>query len=121
MTDGNMVTRWHAAREQRAGDGFIADLGGSHLVTGVVMMIAGFNTDFPRSLAIDTSLDGATWDQAWRGTTGLLALSGALEDPLRVPMPIEVAAREARYVRFTQLVAEEKYYWSVAELRILGK
>jgi hypothetical protein len=121
MTDGDMATRWHAAREQRAGDGFIADLGGSHLVTGVVMMIAGFNTDFPRSLAIDTSIDGATWDQAWRGTTGLLALSGALEDPLRVPMPIEFASRQARYLRFTQLVAEEKYYWSVAELRIVGK
>jgi hypothetical protein len=50
-----------------------------------------------------------------------MALSGALEDPLSVPMPIEFAPRQVRYVRFTQLVGEEKYYWSVAELRIIGR
>jgi F5/8 type C domain len=121
MTDGDLVTRWHAAREQRPGDAFVADLGGAHVVNGVVMMIGGFNTDFPRSLAIDTSIDGSTWIQAWRGTTGLMALSGALEDPLSVPMPIEFAPHQVRYLRFTQLVSEEKYYWSIAELRVMGK
>jgi hypothetical protein len=121
MLDHDVVTRWHANREQRPGDAFIADLGTSRAVNGVQMMIGGFNTDFPRTLSIDTSVDGTDWSPAWSGTTGLLALSAALDDPLSLAMPFEFEPRPARFVRFTETAPEEKYYWSVAELRIFGK
>ena len=121
MTDDDIVTRWSTAREQRPGDAFIVDLGAPHEVNGAEMLIAGFVTDFPRTLAIETSPDGSTWSPGWNGTTGLLALSAALDDSLNVAMPLEFEPRSARYVRFTQLASEERYYWSVAELRIMGR
>jgi hypothetical protein len=121
MVDHDLVTRWHAGREQRPGDAFTADLGTSRVVNGAQLMIGGFNTDFPRTLAIETSLDGRTWSFAWSGTTGLLALSAALDDPLTLAMPFEFEPRPARFVRFVETASEEKYYWSVAELRIFGK
>jgi hypothetical protein len=58
---------------------------------------------------------------AWSGTTGLLALSAALDDPLTLAMPFAFEPRAARFVRLTETAPEEKYYWSVAELRIFGK
>jgi len=51
----------------------------------------------------------------------LVALSAALEDPLNIAMPFQFERRPARFVRFTQLGTEETYYWSVAEMRIVGQ
>lgn len=121
MLDGNIVSRWSTGREQRRGDHFAVDLGAVHTVHGVRMLIGGFTTDFPRMMSIETSLDGGTWSPGWSGATGLLALSAALEDPLDVSMPFVLEPRNARYVRFTERKSDEKYYWSVAELSILGR
>jgi hypothetical protein len=120
MTDGNIGSRWHGGRAQRPGDQFVVDLGLPRQVAGAELLIAGFNADFPRRLEIETSIDAQTWSRAWRGSTALTAFSAALEDPLNVPMPFIFEPRAARYLRFTQLQREETYYWSVAELRIMG-
>ena len=121
MTDGDIVTRWHAGREQRPGDSMTVDLGQPRLVHGAETLIAGYVADFPRQLSIETSLDGQVWSPAWSGGTAMMALSAALEDPLNVPLPFPFEPRSARYLRFTQTGSEETYYWSVAELRVLGK
>lgn len=120
MVDRDIMTRWHCGREQRPGDAFTADLGSPRGVNGAELLIAGFVVDFPRKLSIDTSIDGQTWSPAWNGATAVLALSTALEDPLNIPLPFQFEPRPARYVRFTQLGTEETYYWSVAEVRIIG-
>jgi hypothetical protein len=121
MTDGDLVTRWHAGREQRPGDSMTADLGAEATVDGVEMMLGGFVMDFPRVLTIETSLDNAKWSQAWIGNVPLLTLSAALEDPRNLTLPFPILPRPARYIRFTQRGAENVYYWSVAELRIRGR
>ena len=116
-----VMTRWHCGREQRPGDGFTVDLGVIRQVGGAELMIAGFVADFPRQLLIETSGDGMTWTTAWNGNAPAVALSAALEDPLNITMPFEFERRPARYVRFTQQGTEETYYWSVAEMRIVGE
>jgi hypothetical protein len=121
MTDRNRITRWHAGRPQKPGDRLTVDLGAQHEVAGAEMLIAGYVADFPRRLTIETSLDGQTWSQAWEGGTALIAFSAALEDPLNVPLPFPFDARPARYVRFTQTGSERTYYWSIAELHVMGK
>jgi len=121
MIDGDIATRWSCGREQRPGDTLTVDLGAEHEVTGAELLIAQFVADFPRKLSIDTSPDGVTWSVAWTGNSPLVALSAALEDPLNIPMPFPFEDRRARYVRFTQLANEDIYYWSVAELRIIGQ
>ena len=121
MTDGDMVTRWHAGREQRPGDSMTADLGTADTVEGVEMFIGGYVMDFPRQLTIETSLDNQRWSQAWSGNVAPMAMSAALEDPLQYILPFIIQPRPARYVRFTQMGTEDVFYWSIAELRIRGK
>ena len=121
MTDHDIITRWHAGREQRPGDSMTVDLGQPRTVHGAETLIAGYVADFPRQLSIETSLDGQVWSPAWSGGTAIMALSAALEDPLNVPLPFPFEARSARYLRFTQTGSERTYYWSVAELRVLGR
>jgi len=121
MIDGDIMTRWACGREQRPGDTFTVDLGSDQQVTGAELLIAGFVGDFPRKLSIETSSDGAAWSTAWIGDAALVTMSAALEDPLNIPIPFEFDMRRARYVRFTQLGTEDTYYWSVAELRVVGQ
>jgi F5/8 type C domain-containing protein len=120
MVDGDIMSRWHCGREQRPGDTFTVDLGSERQLAGAELLIAGFVGDFPRKLSIETSGDGATWALAWTGDAALVTMSAALEDPLNIPVPFSFEKRPARYVRFTQLGTEETYYWSVAELRLVG-
>jgi hypothetical protein len=121
MIDGDIETRWACGREQRPGDTFTVDLGAERQVTGVETLIAGFVGDFPRKLSIETSRDGSNWSAAWTGGTAIVAMSAALEDPLNIPLPFTFERRPARYLRMTELADEETYYWSVAELRIIGQ
>jgi F5/8 type C domain-containing protein len=120
MTDDDLLTRWHAGREQRAGDSMTVDLGQPHQVNGAQMRLGGYVADFPRQLSIETSTDGQRWFQAWSGGTGLMAFSAALDDPRAVTLPFTFEPHQARLVRFTQTGTEGKYEWSVAELRVLG-
>lgn len=121
MTDGNLITRWHAGREQRPGDKITVDLGSPHDIHGVEMLIAGYVADFPRRLLLETSLDGRQWTDVWSGGTALMAFSATLEDPLRATLPFPFAERSARYLRLTQTGTEQTYYWSIAELHVMGK
>ncbi len=121
MVDGDLVTRWHAGREQRPGDSMTIDLGAPATVDGVEMLIGGYVTDFPRQLTLETSLDNDRWSAAWNGNVAVMAMSAALEDPRRFTLPFAFESRPARFVRFTQTGTEDVFYWSVAELRIRGK
>jgi len=121
MVDGDIMSRWHCGREQRPGDTFTVDLGSERQVAGAELVIAGFVGDFPRKLSIETSTDGGTWVPAWNGDAALVTMSAALEDPLNIPIPFSFETRPARFVRFTQLGTEKTYYWSVAELRMVGQ
>ena len=121
MIDGDLETRWACGREQRPGDTFTIDLGSERRVTGVETLIAGFVGDFPRELSIETSNDGSSWSTAWNGDTAIIAMSAALEDPLKIPMPFSFEPRQARYLRMTELASEETYYWSIAELHVIGQ
>ena len=121
MVDGDLITRWHAGREQRPGDSMTVDLGSPGSVDGVEMLIGGYVTDFPRQLTIETSLDNERWSQAWNGNVAVMAMSAALEDPRQFTLPFAFESRPARFVRFTQTGTEDVFYWSVAELRIRGK
>ena len=120
VTDGDLMTRWHAGREQRAGDSMTVDLGQSRQVNGVEMRIGGYVGDFPQQLSIETSVDGERWVQAWSGGTALMVFSAALDDPRVTALPFRFDPHSARLIRFTQTASEGTFEWSVAELRVLG-
>jgi hypothetical protein len=120
VQDGDLYTRWHAGREQRRGDSLTVDLASPRPISGLRMLIGGYSADFPRQLLVETSEDQQVWTQVWSGGTAVLALSGALEHPRDTPISISLEPRVARYIRLTQTASGTIYYWSVAELEILG-
>jgi allantoicase len=76
ITDGDLVSRWDARRGQQPGDTLMLDLGSPRQVRGVELDLGGYVADFPRKLRIETSVDGASWDEVWSGS-GVVRRSAA--------------------------------------------
>jgi hypothetical protein len=119
MLDGDRTTRWQSGPQTDRVELNI-DLGDTKSVTAVQLMLGPFVEDFPRALSIEALGKGAAWQELYRGGTAGLAFVGALQRPKDVPLTFEFAPVHARYLRLRLLANDEKYYWSVAELRVLG-
>jgi F5/8 type C domain len=120
MIDGDRISRWHTGGPQDPTNEVLVDLGASRKVTGVEMQIGGYVADFPRELTIDLSEDGATWRTGWSGSPGFVALLATLEQPLVGPLRFPLDGTTARFIRMRQTGETRIYYWSIAELRVLG-
>jgi hypothetical protein len=86
----------------------------------VELDIGGYVADFPRTLRIETSLDGVSWEERWAGSGGAAALAGALLDSRLIPLFFEFEPHPARYIRMTQLGSDPVFYWTIAELKVFG-
>ena len=119
MTDGDRTTRWESGpqTERTAID---IDLSAVHTVTGVELSLGPFVADFPRALLIEVSDEGQAWREVWRGGSAGLAFSGAFDAPREVPMRYRFAPATTRFLRLRLTASDETYYWSVAELKVLG-
>jgi hypothetical protein len=117
--DGRMETEWNDGRSQQPGQWLIADLGQVREVGGIAHALGEYARDFPRRLAIDTSVDGATWTPAWTGPTVVDAFIAATRAPIEARMPFAFEPRPARFVRLRQLDTEI-HLWRVAELAVHG-
>jgi hypothetical protein len=117
--DGSLVTRWECG-PGRPGQFIEADLGTVRSVSGLVNGLGPYATDAPRSLHIEVSEDGSRWTTAWEGSTGALALRAAFEAPARMDVRVTFEPVSGRHVRITQTGDETGWYWSIAELSIVG-
>ena len=79
--------------------------------------IGDFLLDFPRRLAIDTSIDGAVWESAWEGPTFAQTFLGFVRAPRDAELRFSFAPHEARFVRLRQLEAFSSM-WRISELKI---
>jgi hypothetical protein len=120
VLDGDLLTRWESG-PQKDTTRVEIDLGSVQSVLGIVLTLGPFADDFPRALAIDASEDGQTWTEVWRGTGGTLAFVGAFQAPRELPLTFELAETRARFMRLRLLSNDPVYYWSIAELKILGQ
>lgn len=76
-----------------------ADLGSVQRIRAVALRTRGHVPLLPQTLRVETSLDGVSWTLAADEPPGGLALAGALEEPLIVPIRIILPDVRARYVR----------------------
>jgi F5/8 type C domain len=119
VNDNDVTTEWHDEPQQLPGHWLTADIGSVREIAGVTLTLGEWVRDFPRRLAIETSIDGATWQTVWEANTVGLAVLAAIERPRESPMRFSFAPRAARFVRLRTLV-EHKNLWRVAELRVHG-
>jgi hypothetical protein len=117
VTDSNPRTRW-ACGPQVNDQELTVDLGRAVATGGVVHMLGPYRMDFPRQLTIETSLDGAAWDPAWRGPGREAALLAEIEDEKAMRMLLPFRRRVARYVRLRQVGRDPTIWWSIAEIEI---
>ncbi len=116
--DGDERTGW-ACGPQRPGHELVVDLGRPAAVGAVVQSLAQHPMNYPRSLLLETSVDGESWSVAWDGSIRGLLIAQAIDRPgpaTRVTVPF--APRTARYVRVRQTGYDERFKWSVAEIEI---
>jgi 4-amino-4-deoxy-L-arabinose transferase-like glycosyltransferase len=93
----------------------VFDLGAPRTVRTIELPLQWHYPELGSRLAIETSLDGATWTMAWLDWTGGRALAGALEDPRIVPFRVPLPDVTARYLRIHPAPD-----WMVRALRVLG-
>jgi hypothetical protein len=118
--DANLETRW-VCGPQRGAEWFVVDLGAaSDRVSAVRYVLGNYYREFPRMLAVETSLDGDAWEPAWSGDVIAATIEGSLADPLTAPATVWFAPRRARYVRLRQTGRDDDTYWSLAELAVLA-
>ena len=119
ISDGDRQTGWLTPTQQGSEE-FIADLGRSHPVSGIVLSLGAWPGGFPRTLSVLTSVNDAEWEEAWSGDVAALALQSAIADQRAVAITLPFNERDARYVRVRQ-VGWSSIPWAVAEFRALVK
>lgn len=114
--DGRIETGW-GAFPQRPGQWLVVDLGGVRAVGGVTHAIGEYLQDFPRRLAIETSVNEASWERVWEGPTFAPMFLASIRGPRETEMRFAFPPRMARFIKLLQL---ESYpsMWRVSELQI---
>ena len=119
MTDRDRTTRWESG-PQTDRTAVEIDLGGLRTVAGADLLLGPFVEDFPRGLIIEVSEDGHAWRQVWQGGSAGLALVAAVDSPLDVPLRYRFPPTAARLLRMRLTRNDDMYYWSIAEIKVLG-
>ncbi|HXT69001.1 MAG TPA: discoidin domain-containing protein [Vicinamibacterales bacterium] len=118
LTDGRPDTWWSTLAPQTGGEELIIDLGTLHQVQAVDLLIGRSGFEFPRSLEVDMSGDGAVWTRAWTGPTAGLAVGGLMRGAALGSINISFAPASARFVKLHQAARHRSAWWTVAELRV---
>ena len=120
MLDGNRTTRWESG-PQSDRTKIDIDFGVVRRLRGFELELGPFVEDFPRQLVIEVSIDGQAFQEVWRGGSAGLAFVGAFESPREVPLRYSFPETDAKYARLRLAADDETYYWSIAELKALGR
>jgi F5/8 type C domain len=116
MLDGRMDTGWSDGPQQ-PGQWVKIDLGTVREVGGITHGLGEAARDYPRLLAIDISIDGVTWEQAWMGRTAAAAVLAAIRSPRQADVRITFNPRRARFVRLRQLEHHQNQ-WLIVEIKV---
>jgi hypothetical protein len=117
--DGDPTTRWHSG-PQTENTTVDVDLGSTRTVTGVDVLLSSFADDFPRGLVIELSDNAGRWRSVWQGSSAALAYKAALEAPRELTLKYRFPPGDGRMLRLRQTLHDSAYYWSIAELLVLG-
>ncbi len=102
-------TRWTTGHKMRPGDWYALDLGNVFNITSVMLDAAKSKTDYPRGLEIFVSKDGKKWGKpVYHGKPAGTPTHIAFKKPLRT-----------RHIKFVQTGKSDRWWWSIAEIKII--
>jgi hypothetical protein len=120
VTDGDPETVWSTPKPQRGAEEIVIELQRPSRVTGAALSTGPPLEGYPRSLAIATSIDGKTWEDAWTGGMAGPVVEGVLRDPRTAEGRINFRPETALFIRMRQLGTHPDYGWFIAELKVYG-
>ena len=121
--DGRLDTRWASHAPQRPGMTFTIGFPRPTDVSWLRIRMGRFATDRARGLAVETSVDGATWSrQELPGVMeGIRWRDGVPEENADGDLDLWLNAAGLRALRLVNLGASSRFDWSIAEIEIEGK
>jgi hypothetical protein len=119
MVDHDLTTRWHSG-PQHQGMRIDVDLGAVQAVQGIDVSLGRFVEDFPREMVIEASDDDRAWREQWRGRSAGRAVVASFDMLAREPMRYRFPPTKARFIRMRLTAGDDIYYWSIAEITIIG-
>jgi hypothetical protein len=120
ITDGDRTSRWESG-PQREKTQVEVDLGTTRTIEGIDLSLGPYVDDFPRGLIIEASTDSQNWQEVWRGGSAGLAFAGASDAPRDVPLRYRFAPTAANTIRMRLTRNDDTFYWSIAEMKIVGR
>ncbi|MGH8636863.1 MAG: discoidin domain-containing protein [Burkholderiales bacterium] len=93
----------------------VLDLGTPRVIRSLEFPLRNHYPAFGERFAIDVSDDGMNWKREWNDWTAGVAVAGALEDQVVVPIRLALPDLTARYLRIHPAPD-----WLMQELRVLG-
>jgi hypothetical protein len=118
VTDDDWSTMWTTVRPQREGDSLTLDLGDGASPCALEVAVGEFTPAYPRSVVVESSVDGHDWTMVAHVRTSVLAIRAALADPTRATFAIPLTVRPARLLRIRLDQTNLSYPWHLAELRV---
>jgi F5/8 type C domain len=95
-----------------------ADLGEVRTVGSVVNNLGSSSWLYPGALAVATSEDGESWNEAWTGTVLDRTILAAMEDPKRLRIVLAFPPRQARFIRMRAASGGNDAPWTISELEV---
>lgn len=122
MLDGDLNTSWQSEAPQSAGIEIVMAFAQPVRLQRVEMDLADLTLNYPRKLTLQVADGGRPPVVLWEGRTAGAAVLGALADPKRVPVAVELPEPvPGRRFLLTTQEREPVFYWSIAELRAFGR
>lgn len=116
VLDNDPGTRWSTGRPMQPGDWFQVDLGAQRRIKGVWADMGEAPNDYARGYEATVSLDGEDWRTVASGHEE--ASRGLVQDAV---WRVQFEPVEARFVRIAQTGSDQRSWWSVCELYVLGE
>ncbi len=124
IVDGRYDTYWTTDTPQKSGMSIVMDLGTTQDVCKIYFHLGEALLDFPRGYNIETSLDGLNWQKVYSyGDVGG-SLFWEHTHPVYMVYDDHYAAAfkpsACRFVRITLTESDERYFWTISELKIFA-
>ena len=120
VRDGDPGTLWENTAAQAPGQSVEVELGRAAAVTRVEIDLGRAPMEYPRQLRVTSE----TGQVLWEGRTAGLTVIGALSDPIRVPITLNLATpviTSRLTLTLTAAGYDDDLPWGIAEVRVFGK
>ena len=119
VLDDDLDTRWHTV-PQAGGETITVALDRAQHVSGLVLCLGAYASQYPRTLDVEVSADAVAWSRVYAGATALEAYDAALRSPREIPITIRIQRDGIKFLRLRQTGQNPRRGWTIVELRVIG-